>query len=314
MPRRLVPPARGVSLAELLVGMVIALMVLGIALQLTLIARERYLRLADKALIDDRGMQALELIGNAIHQAGWITDTPASSPVRRWPEDADAQPSLVGRDNCGSPTMLPTTLGCGGNGVQGSDALLVRFAGRSPATDPSGVSSDNAMRDCGGYGVPERINGESDPRPGRMLVYVSISKNTGNEPVLMCLSLKRGKSDAPAPGVPYSMVRGVETMQLLYTLAPTATAAETTVPARAISKEDWSRVRQVHVAIVVRGDRVSTRLPASNEIALFPDLGAVPNAQAGDLTFVPIDPRRNRARFNATLAVRNPLRCEADAC
>ena len=93
MPRPLARPARGVSLVELLVGMIIALMVLGIALQLMLIARARYYRLADEALIKDRGMQALELIGSAVHHAGWITDTPASSSARRWP-DSGAPPSL----------------------------------------------------------------------------------------------------------------------------------------------------------------------------------------------------------------------------
>ena len=66
MRHALIRPARGVSLIELLVGMVIALMVLGIALQMMLIARARYQRLADEALIEDRAMQALELIGHAV--------------------------------------------------------------------------------------------------------------------------------------------------------------------------------------------------------------------------------------------------------
>ena len=81
MPRPLARRACGVSLVELLVGMVIALMVLGIALQLTLIARARYLRLSDEALIQDRGMQALDLIRTAVNQAGWVTDTPTASPT-----------------------------------------------------------------------------------------------------------------------------------------------------------------------------------------------------------------------------------------
>lgn len=70
MPSPLAPPARGVSLVELLVGMVIALIVLGIALQLILVARAHYWRMADDALIQDRGMEAIEFVGKVIRQAG----------------------------------------------------------------------------------------------------------------------------------------------------------------------------------------------------------------------------------------------------
>lgn len=80
MRRRLPLAARGASLVELLAGMLIGLLVLGIALQLVWVVRTRYQRLADDALIDDRGTQALELMANALRQAGWVTDTPASSP------------------------------------------------------------------------------------------------------------------------------------------------------------------------------------------------------------------------------------------
>ena len=62
MPRPLARPARGASLVELLVGMLLGLMVLGIALQLMLVARARYQRLADDALIEDRGTRALQAI------------------------------------------------------------------------------------------------------------------------------------------------------------------------------------------------------------------------------------------------------------
>jgi len=314
MPRPLIRPARGVSLAELLVGMVIALMVLGIALQLTLVARERYLRLADAALIEDRGMQALELIGRAVRQAGWITDTPALSSTRRWP-NASAPPSLVGADDCGGPKMEPgSTLACSDrHGIQGSDALLVRFAGRSKsASDGAG---DSAMLDCASLAVSERDGGNEDPRLGGMLLYVSLSTTNKAErvPQLMCKSFVRNTNAPVAARTGYGMVRGVETLQLLYTLAPTATAPAETLPARMMKDDDWYRVRQVHAAVVVLGDRWSPRIPPSIKTALFPGLDA-PRAQAQDLELTPQDARRNRARFTVTLAVRNPLHCEADAC
>ena len=296
-------PARGVSLVELLVGMVIALMVLGIALQLTLIARQRYLRLADEALMEDRGMQALELIRAAVQQAGWITDTPATSLVRRWPRANDAL-SLEGKDNCGGPHML-SEFGCNSNGERGSDALLVRFAGRS--TQPDGKAEDGATRDCGGRGIPERIDGASDPRLGYMMLYVSRSNG---ELQLMCRSLTREFTGAPKETTPGSgMVRGIDTLQLLYTVA---TRPGVAISARDMQWTDWSHVQQVHVAVVIRGDNVAIRLPESNRITLFPGLSAQATDQ--DLYFTPTDSRRNRRLFNATLTVRNPLYCEVDAC
>jgi len=306
MPRPLARPARGVSLVELLVGMIIALMVLGIALQLMLIARARYYRLADEALIKDRGMQALELIGSAVHQAGWITDTPASSSARRWP-DSGAPPSLSGRDNCSDSAVISAE-DCRGSGVGNSDTLLIRFAGRSTQSD--GADSDGATRDCAGYGVPERINGDSDPRPGRILLLVA-RNSTDREPELMCRSLVRNGN---SPGQTHGLVRGVETLQLLYKLAPTASSPAVILSARTMKDEDWHRVQFIHVAIVVRGDRYAIDPPASSTITLFPELGSVPGVQTQDVEFRPSDSRRNRARFTTTVAVRNPLRCEVDAC
>lgn len=315
MPRTLARPAHGASLVELLVGMVIALMVLAIALQLTLVARARYQRLADEALIEDRGMQALELIGSAVRQAGWITDTPSSSPMRRWP-DADAPPSLVGKDDCGDPAML-STLVCRGlashcNAPGCSDALLIRFAGRS--TEPQGLSHDGATRDCTGHGVPERIAGERDPRAGYILLYVSRSSDPEREPQLMCRSIKRDFERSPEEATGDGFVRGVETLQLLYTLAPTATSSAITMSARAMNDQDWHRVQFIHVTLVVHGDRFRAQPPVISDTALFPELVPPEGAQSEDLHFLPAEPQRRRARFQATLAVRNPLRCGADAC
>nr|WP_311526646.1 PilW family protein [uncultured Ralstonia sp.] len=310
MPRPLARPARGASLVELLVGMVIALMVLGIALQLTLIARARYQRLADEALIEDRGMRALELIGNAVRQAGWITDIPGVSSVRRWPS-AEAPLSLFGVDDCDSPKGVPD-LECGTrHAEQRSDALMARFSGRNKLP-PNSTTADGAMHNCIGFEIPERTGSDEDPRLGSMLLFISISEDGELAPRLMCRSFAPGNT--PAEGRAREIVRGVEILQLLYTLAPTPTSPEKIVSARAMSAKDWYRVQLVHVAIVVRGDRYSMRQPALDSIALFREITPAPDAQSEDLSFRPKDPRRNRARFTATFAVRNPLRCEADAC
>jgi len=311
MPRPLARPARGVSLVELLVGMIIALMVLGIALQLMLIARARYYRLADEALIEDRGKRALELIGNAVHQAGWITDTPVSSSVRRWP-DKDAPPSLVGADDCGAPRRI-VGLSCNGHGEQGSDALMVRFSGRNKLP-PNTREPDGATRDCDDLGVRERVGNDEDPRLGSILLFISVSEDAEQAPRLMCRSFSRNSGNELAAGRSSEVVRGIETLQLLYTLAPTATSSAKTVSQRAMSPEDWYRVQLVHVAIVVRGDRYALRAPASDKIALFPELDSISDVRTEDLEFQPKDSYRNRARFTESFAIRNPLRCEVDAC
>ncbi|SFP42667.1 PilW family protein [Ralstonia sp. NFACC01] len=309
MPRPLPRHTRGASLVELLVGMVIALMVLAIALQLMLIARAHYQRLADEALIEDRGMRALELIGKAVRQAGWITDTPTASAVRRWAE-ATSPLSLVGADDCGQPKKT-VELECGPHGVQHSDALLVRFSGRNHLS-PTPDESDGATLDCDNYGVRERGGTEADPRLGSMLLFISVSTDAEQAPRLMCRSLSRNSGDALVAVNASEVVRGVETLQLLYTLAPTSQAE--TVSARTMAATDWYRVEQVHVAIVVRGDWYSLRPSTPDNIALFPAFESVLGASPEDLSFQPEDPRRNRALFTATFAVRNPLRCEVDAC
>ena len=289
--------------------MVLALIVLGIALQLVLIARARYQRLADEALIQDRGMQALDLIGRSVRQAGWLTDTPASSPTRRWP-DAGAPPSLFGWDNCANRGALFSTE-CPPGAEGWSDALLVRFAGRSK--NPNGSDGDGATVDCEGGGVRERMKGDDDPRAGRMLLYVSRSTDAEQTPQLICVSLSR-RSETPAIGRSNGMVRGIETLQLLYSLAPTGTLPAQTLPARAMQTDDWYRVQEVHVAIVVQGNHVSLRKPASDTIALFPGLEAISGAVTEDTEYRPRNPRLHRTRFTATFAVRNPLRCGVDAC
>lgn len=117
MPHPLARPARGASLVELLVGMLLGLMVLGIVLQLMLVARARYQRLADDALIEDRAMRALQAIAQAVRQAGWVTDTPIASLVRRWP-GAGAPLSLFGSDDCGRPRNPGPELSIGRRAAQ----------------------------------------------------------------------------------------------------------------------------------------------------------------------------------------------------
>lgn len=160
--RQLSHARRGATLVELLIGMLVGLIVLGIALQLTLLARASYQRVADDALIESRGTQALELLTTALQHAGWVTDTPAVSPERRWP-DAKAALSIQGADSC-APREAEA-LECNSSDIQGSDALLVRFAGRSMQTKPD--RTDQSIVDCSGYGVAERVqNGSEEQRAG----------------------------------------------------------------------------------------------------------------------------------------------------
>lgn len=313
MHRRLSPGnTHGASLVELMAGMLIGLIVLGIALQLVWVVRARYQRLADEASIDDRGAQALELIASALRQTGWVTDTPASSPVRRWP-DTNALPPLVGADDCGGLALIEG-LHCTSGGISDSDALLVRFAGRS--RQPDGLQADGSVVDCSGYGVPERAKGDGDhPLAGFMLVYIGRAEN--GEPQLMCRTPSRhdGRFQA-GKWTSRSMVTGVETLQLLYALAATPTSPSTTLSARTLTPAQWRRVQAVHIAIVVRGERIHApaRDMSAAELTLFPDVREPIGAVPPDLYFRPTGIPRRRAVFTATVRLRNPLICEADAC
>ncbi|MEF2250270.1 PilW family protein [Ralstonia solanacearum] len=312
MRRRLPLAVRGASLVELLAGMLIGLLVLGIALQLVWVVRTRYQQLADEALIDDRGTQALELMATALRQAGWVTDTPASSPVRRW-ADMNTLPPLMGADDCGGLALIDG-LHCTSGGLSDSDALLVRFAGRS--SQPDGLQADGSVVDCSGYGVPERTkDGGDDPHTGFMLLYVGRAES--GEPQLMCRTpSRRDGRQQRGRWTSRGMVPGVETVQLLYTLAATQASPPTTLSARSLAPAQWRSVRAVHVAIVVRGERIHADAAGKplKKLALFPDLPGPVNAAPLDLHFQPTEIARRRAVFTTTVRLRNPMMCEADAC
>lgn len=311
--RRLPQASRGATLVELLIGTVIGLIVLGIVLQLTLVARARYQRIADDALIEDRGTQALELLTTAIQQAGWVTDTPASRPERRW-TGLEAPPSIQGADNCRAGNLTSTQIECQARGaVRGSDALVARFAGKGNLADHS--RADDQIFDCLGNAVPERIPGNSDdPRAGVMLIYVT-EASADNEPQLMCRSLNRntGEFSKDMPG----MVRGIETLQLLYTVGAADETSTKLLSARSLALEEWHRVQAVHVALVARGeynDPHTAGKPAPR-ITLFPHLPQPEsNVTRQDLDFTPTKTQRRRAIFTTTVRVRNPLACEVDVC
>ncbi|MGM3275674.1 PilW family protein [Ralstonia sp. 24A2] len=309
--RRLSHASRGATLVELLIGTLVGLIVLGIALQLTLLARARYQRVTDEALIEDRGTQALELLTTALQQAGWVTDTPAPPRARMWP-DAKAPPSIQGADNC-TPREAEN-LDCGSSGIRSSDAVLVRFAGRNMSTSPQ--RADNSVTDCSGYGVTEQVQGGgSDLRPGYMLLY--LSRAPDNEPQLMCRSRAHQSGQIAANAwTSNGMVRGVETMQLLYAVGTPDGTSTTTLSARALTPDQWRRVQAVHIALVVRGndnDPNSAGKPAPT-LALFPHLRQPTGTNAQDLGFTPTQPQRRRALFTATVRLRNPLACDVDVC
>ncbi|CAJ0697078.1 PilW family protein [Ralstonia holmesii] len=309
--RQLSHARRGATLVELLIGMLVGLIVLGIALQLTLLARASYQRVADDALIESRGTQALELLTTALQHAGWVTDTPAVSQERRWP-DAKAALSIQGADSC-APREAEA-LECNSSDIQGSDALLVRFAGRSMQTKPD--RTDQSIVDCSGYGVAERVqNGSEEQRAGYMLLY--LSRAPDQEPQLMCRSRRHQDGQTVAGGwTSNGMVRGVETMQLLYVVRTAGGTAATTLSARSLTAEQWRQVQAVHIVLVVRGDynSPSSANKTTSTLALFPNLQRVEGANAQDLQFTPTQPHRHRAVFTATVHLRNPLACDVDVC
>ncbi|MCT7327715.1 PilW family protein [Ralstonia mojiangensis] len=308
---RLSHAQRGATLVELLIGMLVGLIVLGITLQMTLLARASYQRIADEALIESRGTQALELLTTALQQAGWVTDTPAASPERRWP-NASATLSIQGSDSC-TPREAEA-FDCNSGDVHGSDAVLVRFAGRSMQTNPQ--RADDSIIDCSGYGVAERVqNGSDDQSAGYMLLY--LTRATDREPQLMCRSRRHQDGQTVAGGwTSNGMVRGVETMQLLYVVRTAGGTSTTTMSARSLTTEQWRQVQAVHIALVVRGDynapeSANKTMPT---LALFPKVQQVEGTNAQDLRFTPTQPQRRRAVFTATVRLRNPLACDVDVC
>ena len=287
---------RGLSLPAMLIGLMLALAATVMASRLLLTARSAYAAVAEDTLIGEKGQQALEVITTQLRQAGWS--------VRGWPNGEPAVAAVAGCAQAASG-LLPTCTHAGTTQTAGSDVLQIRFAGSSTPAD-AGLADDTIV-DCSGQGVPEaRSPGIGGPA-GLSLFY--IARANDGEPQLLCrYPSRQGGRMIDGQWTSRSLIRGVEHMRFRFGIDDNGDGT----PDRFLGAADigtdiatWQGVTSVQVALVVRAERRSASGP-SPALTLFRD----PVQR-----FVPSDaPQRLRQVFTATVQLRNPPPCEAQAC
>lgn len=315
MTRRQLQHARGFTLAGMMVGIALGLIVTFAALSTFEVMRQAYASAVDGVLIEERGQRALSIVTHAIRQAGWIPARIALAPAHPAPVSP-----IEGRDDCALPSVqAQAQMQCARAGVQGSDALLVRVSGSGLAADPT--LPDGTMSDCGGYALPARAivpakGGRLPHHASTNLFYVGLASD--GTPQLLCRYPSReGSRLLAGTQTPGTLVRGVETMQLRYGVDLDGDGkVERFVPAAEMSAQGsavWHRVHAVQVAVVVRGDRVTVPPNVTQRLTLFPPDD---NGHADDQIFEPTrQPRLRRRVFATTVRLRNPSPCqEAPLC
>ena len=214
-----------------MVALAIGLILILAATALLMLARSTYLLTDDRARIEESGRFAIDIVSQAIRQAGY----------RDWsaPGAADADwLAVTGLDARSLKDASDAIGGPYGTTVNGSDVLALRFDGNSSG------SGDTAMRNCASVNV-------TADRPGAGWNIFYIANDSVGEPELRCKYRTAGGWNSEA------LVRGVEAFQVLYGLdaddggsAPRRYLAASAV---AVEPDGWRRVSALKLALLVRG-------------------------------------------------------------
>jgi type IV pilus assembly protein PilW len=303
---------RGLTLVELLVAMVLMLLVSIATVALFNVSATSYRTIDAGQELQDNGRFALEIIGQAARSAGFQDRT---GPVSVGNDLADVVFGtgttaatawrLEGANNSQLGSSTSAIDFGANNGVNLSDALVVRFFGASSTANAT--VADGAMIDCSGRAIPYP---GSSADVGVSSFFV---REVNGEPELFC------KSYNPATGKfsTTQIVRGVESFQVMYGLDTDGDD----VPNRWVSADanwtpftaspNWNNVVAIRIGMVLRGPVGSGqgKSAVTTENDLYP-LGkdfTGTSTEAG-LKLTPADDGRLRRSVAATFLIRNTVR------
>ena len=258
-PFRSAARARGFSLIELMVALVISLLVLVATVSFYLMTRSTYTTIDDSSNLEERGQFALGVITRALRQTAF---SPPNTSGGGMIQLAQSDPPMIsGVDGCDNPAdveSLSQTVpaSCKNTMVdKNNDALEVRFFGSGTAANPT--VPDNSMVDCSGQGVasPTSIDLAASQR-GLSIFFVQ-TDSTGS--YLACKFRQRDSTGAATTTfATQQLVPGVESLQFLYGVSVDGDAVPDVFKrATDMSTTDWQNVYAVKVALVVRADNAS---------------------------------------------------------
>ncbi len=298
----------GIGLVEMMVALVIGMLVTLASAAMLATANGDYLNHGASARVNDGGRYALELIGQALRQAGYVDPAGGVAPTR---EDGAGVMGLdarsVTRDGDGIDDSSPVS-------INGSDVLAVRFGGAGPG------HGDGSVLDCGGFAVGIAEQGWS---------IFHVAQGDDGEAELRCKyrtnaggwhadAVVRGVDsfqvlygvdlDEPHDGVPnrYLNARGVRALD-------DAIAAQGDSPAEREQdrrrRSHWKRVVAVRVALLLHGEAGTRPGTRALRFDLFgPGYGAGaddPGTRIDEAALRPSLQARARRLFEAALMLRN---------
>lgn len=295
---------RGLTMVELLVSLVLSSLITLAAVALYTVAGSSHRTVDAAQELQDSGRFALEVIGQAVRQAGYQNyaqrDGSGNENTRRFAPAS--YPTVRGFNNArvASPGNIDDDGATNNGGYNSSDTLALRFHGSSQLNDAS--KPDGSMIDC--QGIAQNYPANADDVA---LSLFWVKTDSSGEPALQCIS--RGN---PAGAIltrnTQPIAKGVETFQVMYGLDTDGDS----VPEKWVSGHnvaDWKQVASVRAGFVIRGAPGSSQGSAANaaDNKLYP-LGKVftgSSTEAG-LVFTPPHDGRLRRAFSATFKLRNP--------
>ena len=307
--------ARGFTLVELMISLVLGLLVTLAAGALLVSANLGFTAQTEAATVDSAGRFALEAIERAVRQSAYVDwDRHDAAPGAH----SAAPARVAGLD---ARTLVRSTPGIANpraGSVGASDVLALRFAGAG-----AGPDGDGSVINCAGFGVAQQQEGWS-------IFYVAANAQGVAE--LRCKY--RGDSNWSAD----ALVAGVDSFQVLYGLdtdEPRDGLANRYLNAGAIDSLDatlildgasayareqdfsrkthWKRVASIKVGLLLHGARRSRVGSAAAQFDLF---GPGYSAAAGSADpgvrileqAMPLAMReRERRAFAATILLRNAI-------
>jgi type IV pilus assembly protein PilW len=307
-PFRSIAHARGFSLIELMVALVISLLVLVATVSFYLMTRSTYTTIDDSSNLEERGQFALGVITRALRQTAF---SPPNTSGGGMIQLAQSDPPMIsGVDGCDNPADVESlsqtvTASCKNTMVdKNNDALEVRFFGAGTAANPT--VPDNSMVDCSGQGVasPTSIDLAASQR-GLSIFFVQ-TDSTG--PYLACKFRQRDSTGAATSTfATQQLVPGVESLQFLYGVSVDGDAVPDVFKrATDMSTTDWQNVYAVKVALVVRADNASADVGSgAQKFTLFGK-----QYTYGDGTYqATANTQMARRLFTATVQTRNYMTC-----
>ncbi len=260
--------AQGLTLVELMVSLALSLVIVIAATSFYVGSSRSRDTLDDSAQLQDNARFATDVITKAIQQAGYqnyVAGSAGASTRREVAAASDGEPDLRGYNNTAAGVGIDNgDHGRNANRVNNSDTLVLRYQG-------AGTPADGSIIDC--LGRPQA----APMLPGdRAYSIFEIRQPAGaTEPELRC---KYYNSSGSGTFSSEPIVRGVETLQLMYGVATTSdstinrwlNASEVSPTGSTTLLADWEKVRAVRVGMVLRSPNRVAVTPAAATSTLKP--------------------------------------------